>query len=194
MEDNLTLYNNFRYLLNISGMKLNIVADRIGVAESTIWHWGKGKIPYKTTLRRIARYFSETLSIPYELFQDGQALLEKDFEKVLTEARVLPTNKTSPIPPLQSFLSVGEKHPDIKISDHEKNFLMQIRRLSHQRSDIEASENALNEIVELLTLIGPGSDTHHSLVRTIRNLRQYHADMGRRPRDPEKDQKDIEGK
>ncbi len=189
------LSNNLDLLLKVGDLKINTAARGIGVSEATLWNWRKGVKPSLNTLRRIALYFSETLSIPYELFDEGRALIEKDFEQILKEEGIQAQSLHIKSFKNKNLIKDTENQPhDAEFSEHEKEFIINLRRLVHRRPDIPAAENALADIIELLTMVGPGSDTHHSLVRTIRNLRQYHADMGRAIIDPEEDSKKDEGK
>ncbi len=174
--------NNFKYLLSISNKKLNVAAKEIGISQNAIWYWRKGKKPSPNTLRRIARYFSDTLSIPYDFFEDGKALLEKDFENLFKKDGFEVQNLHS------SDKSIGVMHENLKvkvenipireISEQEKDFLLSLRQLFNRRPDLETSETDLKETLDLAKSVHPGSDLHHSLARTMKSLRQYHEDMG----------------
>ncbi len=170
-------FKNFKYLLSLTGQTQRVALEFLGFTEAAVYQWKQGSKPSSGNLRRIARYFSETLSIPYDLFEDGKALLEKDFEKIFKEngieAHSLQSKKAEPFGVPKSNLVTDENTSLGEISDHEKAFLASIRRLFNNRPDIPASEKSLSQIVELETLAGPGSDVRRSLIRMIQGLKQY---------------------
>jgi transcriptional regulator with XRE-family HTH domain len=79
------IYINVKYLSTLAGKNLSDLAEHAGVSQGAIYKWREGK-PSANTLRRLAQYFSKELKIPYELFHDGRALVEEDFETTLIDA------------------------------------------------------------------------------------------------------------
>ena len=81
-------YKNFKYFMEIlksKGLTQKQALEEIGFSEGVAWQWKARQTPSRNSLRLMARYFSEQLNIPYSEFDNGQALLTKDFEKILAK-------------------------------------------------------------------------------------------------------------
>ena len=167
---------NFKYLISLTGKTQKLVCSEMNITESAVWQWTNKTDPTKNTLRRIARYFSDSLLIPIDLFEDGNALLLKDFEILIKEKRIQAQPLQGTDKTVDSSLKTAENLSLGEITDQEKSFLATIRRLIHGRPDIPASHTSLSQILELETLTLPGSDTHQSIIRMIQGLRRVNLD------------------
>ncbi len=184
------IYKNIKYLSEETGKNLKRIAKDLEVSPPTLWSWGQGKKPNPNTLRRIARYFSETFSTPYEIFDEGRTLLEKDFEQILKDNGIQAQNlhiKNSI--PKKFDLKIENQPLDAEISEHERNFIINLRRLVRRNPHIETPESALNDIFDLINEVGPGSNSHYAIIRMIRGLRQSNEDVVQSPKSAGGDKK-----
>lgn len=91
--------DNIEYLLKFIGLNQRDLADYIGMADSTISRIKRTNKANKHTLKRIAKAIAEKSTIPYDFFEDGQALLTKNFteynlrQNTLTPQNSLPTKE-----------------------------------------------------------------------------------------------------
>ena len=77
------LAENIKFFLQKLNLLQKDLAKLAIVDEGTISNMIKGKSVAKLNLKRVAYALSQKTNIPYELFEDGQALLKKDFSKYL---------------------------------------------------------------------------------------------------------------
>ena len=173
---------NFKTLVKLTGKTQKLVCSEMHVTESAIWQWEHKTNPTGNTLRRIAHYFTLELDLPPDLLGDGKILLTEDVEKVIA-ARNLPDPRKQQVHQEPQPYQATEIPPLSTITDHELRFLSSVRRLIHGRPDIPVGEISLNQILELETLAGPGSENHRSLIRMIQGLR-YAGNQIRKKADP----------
>lgn len=126
------------------GRTQKAIAERIGIKEATIWYWKKNS-PASTTALRIARYFSETLDIPFALFEEGNALFNKDFQLVLREYRDSLSETEDGDPKIDAFKNM--------LAPWEANCIFQVRSLFTGSSQKAMTEKETHKIIQLLTQI-----------------------------------------
>jgi len=139
MSDNL-FTKNFVYLLGLSGVKQNFVASQLSVDKATIWKWKNGTHPQNLSmLVKISKFFSEKLNIPYSLFENGQALIEKDFEKIIKDhsaERSLHINESINEPDRRGKdLPTGTQPPEPNLTTDEIEFVRTVRTLHGKETD-----------------------------------------------------------
>ena len=88
--------DNIKYLIQLTGLSQTKIADIIGIDQSAISRWKAGHKPAKVTLKRLARFFSETLHLDYALFEDGATLLTKNFTDLNLQHKNSPSNNSLP--------------------------------------------------------------------------------------------------
>ena len=81
--------DNLTFLKKLAGLTQATFSKKYGCTSRTVARWEEGLVPWGHTLRKISYFFSRQLNIPIELFDDGKALLNKDFEFLLENNREL---------------------------------------------------------------------------------------------------------
>jgi transcriptional regulator with XRE-family HTH domain len=59
------LFKNLLFFINLLNISKRDFCKKIGITEPAFWLWKKGNNPSPNTLRRIAKYFSDTLTEIY---------------------------------------------------------------------------------------------------------------------------------
>jgi len=169
---------NVTYFLKLTGFKQKYVAEQLDVDGSTIWKWKQGTLPQNATvLNRIARFFSSSLHIPWDLFDGGQALLDKNFEDLLT-SEVSERNLQSPESPVTySPLSIKQRDeasetqsPGRRLTDDEAEFLFSLREIKTSR-DVPLHKATLNRLLVSIGLMGVDSEEQQLYIRAARSIR-----------------------
>jgi transcriptional regulator with XRE-family HTH domain len=151
-------YRNFIFLVNKTGKTQKLVSQELHFTESSIWQWRHGRKPNKNNLKRISEYFSQQLNIPYSLFEDGQALLTKDFEKILAKQKGIgyieeakPTHQGTPG---RGETRVTKEEITRRSARYDK-FIQQLIYLYNKQKGLEDSalfqdipETSLNQILD----------------------------------------------
>lgn len=77
------LFNdNYTYFIDLVGISQKEISEKTGIAESTLSRLRTTEsIPRPSTLRKLSHVFSQKSGIPYSEFDEGRALLTKDFRK-----------------------------------------------------------------------------------------------------------------
>lgn len=96
--------SNLRFLIQCTGKTQRTISKELHITETAFYHWDHGNKPTKNTLKRISKYFSDELKLPYEIFEDGKALLTKQFSEIVSKYPM----KEEEIPITQQTLSFNE--------------------------------------------------------------------------------------
>ena len=169
---------NITYFLKLTGFKQKYVAEQLDVDSSTIWKWKQGTLPQNATvLNRIARFFSSSLHIPWDLFDGGQALLDKNFEELLA-SEVSEHNLQSPDSPVTySPLSIKRRDEASetqstgrRLTDDEAEFLFSLREIKASR-DVPLHKATLNRLLVSIGLMGVDSEEQQLYIRAARSIR-----------------------
>lgn len=143
------LYHNFKLLCEKAKEYQNSVLKKLGFSQSSPYHWRDRKTANTATLLRLSEYFSKKLNIPLDLFENGQALLTRDFSQILAEKeRSLQLERSDLNNRLDSAKNVStssteNKSPDQNYSVEEKELLNLIRRYDSGNPNIRISPTAL---------------------------------------------------
>ena len=179
---------NLKYFLSFKGITQRSIAETIGVTESAISMWKKGQIPGKNNRKRFARYLAGTFDIPYSDFEDGQALITKDFSKIIN--KILANRQTNPYienkdsPSLQGTPGRGEtriaKEEITRRSARYDKFIRQLIYLYNKQKGLEDSalfqdipEASLSILIDYLRLINFDFEYLIKMNESLRIIRRY---------------------
>jgi transcriptional regulator with XRE-family HTH domain len=98
-------YNNLIYFINLLNISQRDFCRKVVITEAAFWKWKTGNTPNASTLKKISKYFSDELKLPYEIFEDGKALLTKQFSQIVPKYPIKEEEK--PQEPL-SFDEIGK--------------------------------------------------------------------------------------
>lgn len=169
---------NITYFLKLTGFKQKYVAEQLDVDSSTIWKWKQGTLPQNATvLNRIARFFSTSLHIPWDLFDGGQALLDKNFEELLTSDVSEHNLQESKPPVTYSPLSIRRRDEPSetqssgrRLTDDEAEFIFSLREFKSSR-DEPLHKATLNRLLVSIGLMGVDSEEQQLYIRAARSVR-----------------------
>ena len=169
---------NVTFFLKLTGFKQKYVAEQLDVDGSTIWKWKQGTIPQNATvLNRIARFFSASLHIPWDLFDGGQALLDKNFEELLASEVSEHNLQSSETPVTYSPLSIKRRDetsetqsPGRRLTDDEEEFIFSLREIKSSR-DAPLHKATLNRLLVSIGLMGVDSEEQQLYIRAARSIR-----------------------
>ena len=142
------------------------LAKAIEVGPSTVTGWlNNTRNATSHNLKRIARYVSHALGIPYDLLHDGNVLVTDDLEQIiknLSQARKKETSATN----LQYKENINPADYDPPSQD-EIEFLLQLRKGA--RTKYPLSRATLDRIQETVALLGgPDSSQHLQAIEFLR--------------------------
>jgi transcriptional regulator with XRE-family HTH domain len=188
------ILKNVKFLTSRAGKTVASFAAEINISEASIYYWGKGKVPTSNTLKRIANYFSETLDIPIGIFEDGKALLTKDFSKMFP-AQILPkVKKDHAVRSSDISYQAGNETLDLQsVATQELSFIASLRKQAGS-TQIPLDPSALQTLLEMSSLTGGiGTENQSGFTRALRGLHRSRSDEGDKRRDGP-DKKDQEAK
>ena len=180
-------YKNFIFFVSKTGKTQKLVSQELHITESTIWQWRHGRKPNRNNLMRIAEYFSKELNIPYSLFKDGQALLTKDFEKILAKQKTIGYIEEAQSPhqgsPGRGETRIAKEEITRRSARYDK-FIQQLIYLYNKQKGLEDSalfqdipEASLNQIldgmIEFMIAIEFDVDLMSSLSRGLSRLGRH---------------------
>lgn len=161
---------NYAFLIDAIGVPQKQMSIETGIPTSTLSRLRTtGSTPRPSTLTKLARFFSKHLNIPYDVFDNGQALLTKDF----TMERNLRINRENNGKASEAFGSPDENHPLVpKLTDSEKAFVIRLREIYVDRYEpikgetiseflqcariFSARPHAMKRLIELMGDFGYG--------------------------------------
>ena len=169
---------NVTYFLKLTGFKQKYVAEQLDVDGSTIWKWKQGTLPQNATvLNRIARFFSSSLHIPWDLFDGGQALLDKNFEELLASEVSEHNLQSTETPVTYSPLSIKRRDEPSetqstgrRLTDDEEEFIFSLREIKSSR-DAPLHKATLNRLLVSIGLMGVDSEEQQLYIRAARSIR-----------------------
>ena len=120
------------------------------------------------------------LNIPYELFEDGQALLKIDFEDIVTKQLAeqslqnnrlntasSPIHQRTPILERAKNQSTGQDY-----TSEELSLISFFRELCSGSKTISLSSSTVNRIKEAMKIIGVDDESHLSFLSFVRLTRR----------------------
>ena len=176
----MNLSNNLSYLMKLSRLKQKEIADQLDVGESAISRWKSGKPISKTSLKKIAKFFSRELNIPLDLFEDGKALLEKDFEKLLSESSYKSESNLQhtelPAGNLPKIIGeMGEnKSREQDLFSHERALPHYLRKVN---GGLPVPEASIGYLIEIFKLSDGSNVILKNLVGILEDLRDLKNDQ-----------------
>ena len=183
------LYKNFTFLVNLSKRKLKTILSELNLTNAALTRWKKGGGAHSETLRRIAIYFSNILNLNYDLFDGGQALLEKDFEEIVTSHAsaqdLQKDDRTSRIPDSDNIngreqierLTTGQD-----LTEDEKGLIAFIRKQTYGNPDVPLTEKEIISLKRLIGTVGGSVERHRIIIDLLMNLRGWDAGPEERKR------------
>ena len=194
--------SNLKYLINLvakqqhskkfSYSDLSRALDGV-VSPATISGWVKrGHIPSKNIRSVLSNFFSEALGIPFDLFDNGQALLEKDFrpiwEQYQTEQSLHPDKDIPPFLPKGDTQAVSnESVAGEELTAYEKLLPYKLREIYSGTRKSPLPRATIDRIFELFDLIGIDSDLQIQLISTIKVIGESYHGKGQGDQDAGQD-------
>ena len=169
--------NNLNFFIDIikemqkiGKYRMKDFAHAIGISPSTLTGWKNlRRNPTRINLKRLSEYISQILNIPYDLFEDGNALYINDFSEIyklhleqsLHNKQNIKLDKYS-----TDNYSINEKLPDYEsaqYSKEEKTILPFLRFINGG----PLSEPTIKRLKRFLELVQLDSDVQLSLTATL---------------------------
>jgi len=158
------------------------LAKGIDVTSTTITAWfNNRRKPTKTNLRRAAEYFSKKFNIDYDLFENGLALKQKDFSKIIDKQEQ--SLHLSGPPTTYKPKELGESYDiqpyiEPELSAFEKNLPYYLRCINGGK----LSDETIERLLRYIELTGIDSEAEINLTQALESMRRYppHAGPGRR--------------
>jgi len=152
--------NNLSILIKFTGISQKSISEEIGFSETAFSKWKAGNVPHRNTLKRLAKYFSEKCNIPYDVFQDGQALLTDDFEAIIKNL-----SKTD-----NSGTNYSIEH--IKLEEHEKNYIITTRKILNNTPHISCSKTYLEKTARCHAITGGDESFLDAFLQMVETFRK----------------------
>jgi len=183
--------NNFNFFWNLRNNQLSQkeVYRRYRISESTLIDLRKGKtVPKQDDLfRKLARFCSDVSGIPLSEFDEGRALLEKDFKKIYEnyakERKLQDTESPSFKDQSGRTLKglVSEKSPSVeKLSTLEQELPYIIREIVSGSIDSPTPSATLKSAIDLLRATGMIPELHTRFIDLLKTHRGFYG-TGREP-------------
>jgi len=152
------LQKNILFLTSFKQVKLIDLYNEYGVADSTISNWKAGKTPAKgprkSTLKKLARFFTEKLNLPSELLKNGQILLEKDISDLVEQELQNPHIPPQRLPRDTTSVGGGILPSEQEPTAHEKQLIALLRELDRGSREYEVSPATLNTLIDFFKTCG----------------------------------------
>ena len=140
--DNSLIINNLTLLIEKSGYKNKIIAQKIGYTSEHLSNIKTGKTKASLNfLRAISGFFSETIAeLKNYDFRDGQALLHDSFSEILNKKNDLISEKNN------NILSRND------LRNNELDFIMRLRQLKNKSDIVPLNQTYLDKVLRCLSL------------------------------------------
>lgn len=171
---------NLRYIMKETNLKRSDFKKAFNVSDSAITFWFQGNKPANKTLRQMAALFSKALNLPIEFFDGGRALLEKDFEEIVTSYR-----RAHPLPDIQaphtkagqqaSAEAGGSPISDRELSSDERILITRLREAINLSRSLPIDRPTADHIMECVDVLKIPSERSRSFVDFIRDVRRSYA-------------------
>lgn len=166
------IVNNVNYFIDFYRIKISDLSNLSGVSEPTISRIRNEKYNIgKNVLRKLARAFSEISGIPYEIFEDGQALLTKDFSKIEVQS-LQSTPDTEQAASTREALLAGMNSGGLKITPHELYLIEQLRR-SRASLNLPLPSDTCNKISAIYDMLNGNDSGLDSIIGMLRVYRGF---------------------
>jgi len=163
--------NNAIFFLDMgkkNGYSQRFLAKRFDLGIGTLTDYRKGIVPKREkNFEKFAKLCSFVLNIPYDLFENGQALLKKDFSKIIEE-RNLQKDKTPSSTDIKGSGRVDDILAIAPISTSEIIFILSLRNISGSVYD-EVPEISLKHLRSIYKMV----EGDVNVLASIKNIVEY---------------------
>lgn len=171
----MTVYHdNMKFIIAYSGLKQKAIAKELQMDVATINRLIKRPPKKGNSLQRVLKYISNLKNIPYDLFEDSQALQTKDISKILPnwEQSLLSFNNNA-----VSIVESHDKKNDIQpsgkeLTNHEIDLIYFFRQLKHGSKYLPLSETTIKRIQETIDIIGIDDEVQLSFLKFVSSTRR----------------------
>ena len=134
------LFDNFILLVDLARKPQKKILQELNISTSAPWHWKTRGRASAVNLKKLAKYFSNQLDIPYKIFKDGNALITDDLEPIVKHLQQSRKNETLADNLHKTDIEPGST-PISGITNNEKRLVFTLREFEKGSRHIPLGEN-----------------------------------------------------
>ena len=122
MKNNINFWDRYYEICKRNWVTPNFVAKQLGISSGTVTFWKKGKIPYKSTIEKIANYFN----VPIAYFYSDKGI---DYQSNVSDSNSVNNGK------IVRNTNIDKEHNAESLTEFENELLTMFRKMSTKQKN-----------------------------------------------------------